>query len=59
MVEAADRVRDFRLILRADTFSSLQKTLEALQEAELDMEGRVKKIDNSHTKGMIVIASRC
>ena len=54
LVETAGRVDDFRLILRSDTFSSLQKSLEALQDAGLDTETHVRQIPNSHTKGMIV-----
>jgi phosphatidylserine/phosphatidylglycerophosphate/cardiolipin synthase-like enzyme len=47
-------VDDFRLILRSDTFSSLQKSLEVLQEAELDIEKHVRQLPHTHTKGMIV-----
>lgn len=54
LVDASKRVDDFRLILRSDTYGSLQRSLEALQDAGLDVASKVRQRPSSHTKGMVV-----
>jgi phosphatidylserine/phosphatidylglycerophosphate/cardiolipin synthase-like enzyme len=59
LIEKSEELDDFRMILRADVNGAeFRKNISALQRRGLDVNRVVRRLDKTHTKGIVVDGNR-